>query len=133
VQVVVVEPGAVRTEMAGRGAANANGIAERMGPELRQRYGGLVKAVVAQSLAFTRTGLPADKAGSIIAEAATVRRPRTRYTIGRDAALLTRLARILPDRVLDRVIAANLRTYLPDEGTARSGAGRNVRTPATRT
>lgn len=128
VQVVVVEPGAVRTEMAGRGAANANGVAERMSPELRQRYGGLVTAVVAQSLAFTRTGLPADRAGSIIAEAATVRRPRTRYTVGRDAALLTRLARVLPDRLLDRIIAANLRTYLPGEG-----AGRNAGTPATRT
>ena len=116
VQVVVVESGAVKTEMADRGAATANELAERMNPEQQQRYGGLVKAIVAQSAAFTRTGLPADKAGSIIAEAATARRPRTRYTIGRDAALLTRLARILPDRILDRVVAANLRLYLPKEG-----------------
>ena len=117
VQVVVVEPGAVNTEMADRGAATANGLAERMNPEQQQRYGGLVKAVVAhQAAAFTRTGLPADEAGSIIAEAATARRPRTRYTIGRDAARATRLARILPDRILDRVLAANLRLYLPEEG-----------------
>lgn len=116
VQVVVVEPGAVKTEMADRGAATANDLAERMNPEQQQRYGGLVKAIVAQEAAFTRTGLPADKAGSIIAEAATARRPRTRYTIGRDAAILTRLTRILPDRILDRVVAANLRLYLPKEG-----------------
>lgn len=43
------------------------------------------------------------------ADAATVRRPKTRYTIGRDAALLTRLARFLPDRVLDRLLASALR------------------------
>ncbi|HEV2744198.1 MAG TPA: hypothetical protein VGV91_13665 [Rubrobacter sp.] len=113
---VVVEPGAVKTEMADRGAATANDLAERMNPEQQRRYGGLVKAIVAQQAAFTRTGLPADKAGSIIAEAATARRPRTRYTIGRDAALMTRLARILPDRILDRVFAANLRLHLPKEG-----------------
>ncbi|GAB3133377.1 SDR family NAD(P)-dependent oxidoreductase [Amycolatopsis stemonae] len=116
VQVVVVEPGAVHTEMGERGAATATGLAGRMNPEHRQRYGGLVEAVVAQSLAYTRNGMPADKAGVIVAEAATARRPRTRYTIGRDAALITRLVRVLPDRVLDRVVAANLRRYFPVAG-----------------
>jgi NAD(P)-dependent dehydrogenase (short-subunit alcohol dehydrogenase family) len=120
VQVVVVEPGAVKTEMADRGAATATGLAERMSPEHQRRYGGLVQAVVAHSLAFTRKGLPAAKAGAIVADAATARRPRTRYTVGRDAALLTRLARVLPDRVLDRVTAANLRSYLPKEGRVAS-------------
>lgn len=117
VQVVVVEPGAVNTEMADRGAATATDLAERMSPEQQQRYGGLVKAIVAhQAAAFARTGMPEDRAGSIIAEAATARRPRTRYTIGRDAALLTRLTRIFPDRILDRVLAANLRGYMPKGG-----------------
>ena len=111
VQVVVVEPGAVRTEIGERGAVTATDLAEKMSPEHRQRYGGLVEAVVAQSLRFTRAGLPADTAAAVIARAATARRPRTRYTIGRDAALLTLLARILPARVLDRFFAANLRTY----------------------
>jgi len=39
----------------------------------------------------------------------TVRKPRTRYTVGRDAALLAGLARILPDRVLDRIFETALR------------------------
>jgi len=43
----------------------------------------------------------------------TARKPRTRYTIGRDASLLTFLARILPDRILDRVFAAALRPHFP--------------------
>jgi NAD(P)-dependent dehydrogenase (short-subunit alcohol dehydrogenase family) len=115
VQVVVVEPGAVKTEMADRGAATATDLAEWMNPEHQQRYGRLVKAVVAHSLAFTGKGMSADKAGAIVARAATARRPRTRYTVGRDAAVLTRLARVLPDRVLDRLAAASLRAYLPKE------------------
>lgn len=117
VQVVVVEPGAVRTEMGDRNAAAATDHVDRMEPEHRQRYGGLVTAVVTQSLASTRSGVPASKAGFIIAEAATTRRPRTRYTIGRDAALITRLVRVLPDRVLDRVLTVGLRKYLPTAGT----------------
>ncbi|AUX47503.1 dehydrogenase [Sorangium cellulosum] len=117
VQVVVVEPGAVRTEMPGRAIATAREIASAMTPELSQRYGGLVQAITAQTAAFTGvgSGLPADAAAKVIAKAVTARKPRTRYTVGRDAALLTLLARILPDRILDFVAAAALRPHFPRE------------------
>jgi NAD(P)-dependent dehydrogenase (short-subunit alcohol dehydrogenase family) len=111
VQVVVVEPGGVQTEMAGRGAATAHELAAGMTSEQRERYGPLVRAIVAHSAAFTASGRTADAAAQVIAKAVTASRPRTRYTIGRDAALLTRLSRILPDRVLDRVLAADLRPH----------------------
>jgi NAD(P)-dependent dehydrogenase (short-subunit alcohol dehydrogenase family) len=115
VQVVVVEPGAVRTEMAGRAIATAHELASTMTPEQSQRYGGLVQAITAQTASFTKSGLPADAAAKVIAKAVTARKPRTRYTVGRDAALTTRLTRILPDRTLDRVIAAALRPHFPKE------------------
>jgi hypothetical protein len=44
VQVVVVEPGGVRTEMATRGVATANHLAAQMTPEQEERYGGMVQA-----------------------------------------------------------------------------------------
>lgn len=113
VAVVVIEPGAVRTEMLGRAIATGNELLEGMTPEQTRRYGALVHAVNAQASSSTESGLSADAAAKVIAEAVTVRKPRTRYTIGRDAALLTRLARILPDRTLDRVFAAALRPYFP--------------------
>ena len=79
------------------------------------RYGALVHAITAQTAAFTRagSGLPAEAAAEVIAKAVTARKPGTRYTVGRDAALLTFLTRILPDRILDFVAAAALRPYLP--------------------
>jgi NAD(P)-dependent dehydrogenase (short-subunit alcohol dehydrogenase family) len=55
---------------------------------------------------------------SRLAEAMSAGKPRTRYIIGRDAALLTRLSRILPDRMLDRIAAAALRPYYPKTTTA---------------
>jgi NAD(P)-dependent dehydrogenase (short-subunit alcohol dehydrogenase family) len=115
VQVVVVEPGAVRTEMPGRAMATAHELASAMTPEQSQRYGGLVQAINAQTASHTKSGLPAEAAAKVIAKAITARKPRTRYTIGRDAALITRLARFLPDRTLDRVIAAALRPHFPTE------------------
>ena len=55
----------------------------------------------------------------MIADAVTTRRPRTRYTAGRDAAMITLLARLLPDRMLDRMFVAALRSYFPKESTGR--------------
>ena len=115
VQVVVVEPGAVRTGMLGRAIATAHELASTMTPEQSQRYGGLVQAVNTQAESFTKSGLPADAAAKVIAKAVTARKPRTRYTVGRDAALLTRLARFLPDRMLDLLFAAALRPHFPKE------------------
>jgi NAD(P)-dependent dehydrogenase (short-subunit alcohol dehydrogenase family) len=115
VQVVVVEPGAVRTEMPGRAIASASALASTMTPEQNQRYGALVQAMNAQTTAHTSSGLPAQAAAKVIAKAVIARRPRTRYTVGRDAALITRLVRILPDRTLDRILAAALRPHFPKQ------------------
>jgi NAD(P)-dependent dehydrogenase (short-subunit alcohol dehydrogenase family) len=117
VGVVVIEPGAVRTEMLDRAIATADELMSEMTPEQNQRYGGLVHAVNAQAISSTKAGLPAEAAAKVIAEAVTARKPRTRYTVGRDAALITRLARFLPDRTLDRVITAGLRPHLPSAGS----------------
>ncbi|NIY63897.1 hypothetical protein SMALB_1842 [Streptomyces malaysiensis] len=95
VQVVVVEPGGVRTEMATRGIATANHLAARMTPEQNERYGGLVQANNKLMASGTSSGLTADAAARVIAKAVTTRRPRTRYTAGRDAALIMRLGRML--------------------------------------
>ncbi|MEV2211657.1 SDR family NAD(P)-dependent oxidoreductase [Streptomyces sp. NPDC050997] len=118
VQVVVVEPGGVRTEMAARGVATANDLAAQMTPEHDERYGRLVQANNTFMTSGTASGLTADAAARVIAKTVTTRRPRTRYTIGRDAALVTRLVRMLSDRTLDRVLAANLSRHYPKEAAA---------------
>src|SRR5215472_11902189 len=93
VQVVVVEPGAGRTEMAGRTTATAHQLVSTMTVEQSQRYGGLVQAITAKTASLTESSLPADAAAKVIAKAVTVPKAHTRYTIGRDAVLLTLLAR----------------------------------------
>ncbi|MTD14908.1 SDR family NAD(P)-dependent oxidoreductase [Nakamurella sp. YIM 132087] len=113
VQVVVVEPGGVKTEMSNRGVANAAAIRDAMTEEHRRRYGDLMVAVMRHAEAFTEAGRPAEKAAEVIAKAATARCPRTRYTIGRDAAIFTRLSRVVPDRLLDRMTARQLRAHYP--------------------
>jgi NAD(P)-dependent dehydrogenase (short-subunit alcohol dehydrogenase family) len=122
VKVIVVEPGAVTTEMSGRGVATAHRLAAGMTADQHQRYDGLVHAITAQAESIARGGVPAAEAATIIADAVTATTPRTRYTVGRDAAILMRLARVAPDRFLDRMLRRNLKPhYQPaDQLAARS-------------
>ena len=128
IKVVVVEPGAVKTEMAERGIATAEGLQEDMTAAQLARYGDLAAAVTAQARSFNETGVSAEHAAKVIAKAATTSRPRTRYTIGRDAAILVRIGRVVSDRVLDRVVRVNLRQFVPDQFEAAT-AGRLPREP----
>lgn len=122
VGVVVIEPGAVQTEMLGRAITTAGDLLSAMTPEQSRRYAGLVHAVNAQAASSTKSGLPPEAAAKVIAKAVTARKPRTRYTIGRDAAVITRLVRFLPDRTLDRVLASALRPYFPGGEEKRHAA-----------
>ncbi|MFI6702264.1 SDR family NAD(P)-dependent oxidoreductase [Streptomyces sp. NPDC050509] len=71
-------------------------------------------------------GVRTEIAARVIAKAVTTRRPRTRYTAGRDAALIMRLGPMLSDRTLDRVLAANLRRHHPKGATAVAPRGCRV-------
>ncbi len=113
VKVVVVQPGAVVTQMSSHGIDTANELAADMTPDQHTRYEDLGGAVTAQSAAFTSKGLPAERAAEVIDRAVTASRPRTRYSIGRDAAVLVALSRFLPDRLLDRIVARGLEPYRP--------------------
>ncbi|MFG1928049.1 SDR family oxidoreductase [Cryptosporangium sp. NPDC048952] len=113
VKVVIVQPGGVKTEMTSRATTLVNQLAANMTAEQNDRYDPLVQAIISHSAAFTKAGRTAAQAAKVVAKAATDRKPRARYTIGRDAALMTRLSRVLPDRVLDRVLAADLKPHFP--------------------
>src|ERR1700734_85402 len=111
VNVAIIEPGAVKTEMAERGVATADRLKGDMNNDQRQRYGDLIDAMSNLARSFDTDGVSAERAANVIAKAATASRPRTRYTIGRDAAILARLSRVVSDRVLDRTVRRILRPH----------------------
>lgn len=110
-KIIVVEPGAVKTEMLGRVGITGERIITGMNPEQRGRYATLMHAIISQAQAAIPKGATPEAAGRVIADAINSRRPRTRYTVGREAAMMPLLA-LLPDRLLDRIFAAALRPHL---------------------
>ena len=62
VKVIVLEPGAVVTEMPGRAMSTAKDLAATMSPEQVRHYGGLVQAISADTAGHTGSRLPAKGA-----------------------------------------------------------------------
>lgn len=111
VKVVVIEPGAVTTGMLARVDASGERIVNEMTGEQRGRYAALMHAVMSQARASVPGGASPEEAGLVIADAITAERPRTRYTVGRGTATIVQLTRLLPDRLLDSLLARNLDTH----------------------
>lgn len=106
VDVVVVEPGVVKTRFADT-AVGAEAPTEHTGPyaSLSASLDRLVRRSYAPD---ARGALPEDVA-AVVVSAARARRPRTRYTVTPEARLLPAVRRLVPDRAWDRL----LRTQFP--------------------
>jgi len=104
VDVIVIEPGGVKTPIWTKSTRTADDMLEDA-PDARRLYGNLIEGVRTRTQKIAReTGSDPSAVAEAIGEALTADRPRTRYLVGRDAKLRARMAKVLPDRVMDRMI-----------------------------
>ena len=115
VGVIVVEPGAVATPIWDKGAATAQELVAELSAEQEIRYRDLMAAMLEWAESAGEDGIDPSEVARTIADAVEASRPRTRYLVGRDAKVMARLAGVLPDRVVDRLIARNLGLGEPAE------------------
>lgn len=109
VEVVVIEPGGIKTPIWKKGNAAADEMLEDAPEEAERLYGGLVAAVRSETQKIeTERGLPPSAVAEVIGTAMTAGKPKTRYLVGRDAKLRAALAKRLPDRVMDGLIGRAL-------------------------
>ena len=102
IRVVIIEPGAIRTEWGQIAADNLRSVSGD-GP-----YRDLARRTARTLASSSRPDASMVSGPSVIARtvvtAATARRPRTRYAVGAGAKPLILARTILPDRVFDRLI-----------------------------
>lgn len=104
IQVVGIEPGVIKTPIWKRVLDIMHELGEEFPPDARERYGRRFAAVQRQMVAIRDTSSPPEEVAAVIQMALTARRPRTRYLVGKEAALTARLRWLLPDRLLYRLI-----------------------------
>ena len=110
IDVILIEPGGVKTPIWNKAEKLADDmLSDGMPPEAEQLYGTMIEAVRAGTARIAReTGIEPREVAEAIGTALTARRPRARYLVGRDAKTRWAMAKILPDRVMDRLIGRAL-------------------------
>jgi NAD(P)-dependent dehydrogenase (short-subunit alcohol dehydrogenase family) len=100
IDVVVVEPGAIRTEWGGIAMDSAREVSGR------GAYADRVTRMASRfDRAGERTGSDPEVVARTIARAVSARRPRTRYAVGAGARPVIALRTVLPDRAFDSVLS----------------------------
>jgi hypothetical protein len=100
----------VKTPIWRKGDELATELAADLPPEGERLYGSLIAAIRKQTAKIaTETGVDPRVVAEAIGHALTAKRPRTRYLVGRDAKIRAAAAAVLPDRLMDRIVARTLR------------------------
>jgi NAD(P)-dependent dehydrogenase (short-subunit alcohol dehydrogenase family) len=105
IDVVLVEPGSIDTDI-WRGAVDEfDATTAAMSDEHRRLYDGFLTGSRKFIASTAKRASPVEKVVKAIEEAVTVPRPRTRYLVGADARGQILASRLLPDRAFDALVA----------------------------
>jgi NAD(P)-dependent dehydrogenase (short-subunit alcohol dehydrogenase family) len=107
--VSVVEPGVIKTPIWDKGVDSSIERGARMPERALELYGARMTHLRKRAQEMSERGAPAEKVAKAVYHALTSDRPKTRYLVGVDAKLTAKLAWLLPDRALDRLMRRNLR------------------------
>jgi len=105
IAVVLVEPGAVATRIWGSGTGHADRLVADLPPQALELYAAQMARARAIAAGSAKRGIPPAAVAAVIAKVLTTANPRPRYLVGRDAHILSVVAR-LPYRLRYRLTAA---------------------------
>lgn len=107
IEVCLLEPGAIDTDIWGKGMSAFGEIMRSPPPGLLENYGGLVEGLRKAAQESADNASPVELVSRDVVHAFTAARPRTRYRMGKDSASRKLISR-LPDRWIDALVAKSL-------------------------
>jgi NAD(P)-dependent dehydrogenase (short-subunit alcohol dehydrogenase family) len=105
IEVAAIEPGSIATPIWERGEKRADAAAERAPAAQETLYGKQIESFRGAVRRTAERGIPPEKVANAVQQALTASRPRTRYLVGADARGQALLKRLVPDRLMDRIVA----------------------------
>lgn len=114
IAVSIIEPGVVTTPIWEKSIDQAEQIWECLPEQARNLYFPTLDAIRKTAKKSGQHGISAEIVAKAVARALAVKRPKARYVVGMDAQINILLTKIMPERVLDKLIALHL--GLPQNG-----------------
>jgi NAD(P)-dependent dehydrogenase (short-subunit alcohol dehydrogenase family) len=99
-----VEPGAIKTEIWGKGEDTIDQVAENLGERGTELYGHIIAAFAKKIGKMQDIAAPVDLVSRAVEHALIAKRPKTRYVVGKDARTGIFLRWLLPDVAMDAFI-----------------------------
>jgi NAD(P)-dependent dehydrogenase (short-subunit alcohol dehydrogenase family) len=107
IEVSLLEPGAIATDIWGKGMNEFGEVVRHPPSGLMENYGGLVEGLRKAAQSSADAASPVEVVSRDVVHAFTAPRPRTRYRMGKDSTSRKLISR-LPDRWLDALVAKSL-------------------------
>lgn len=102
--VTIIEPGSAATPIWEKSLAAGEALSGRLPAEARELYGQAVEALTNGIRKEARNAFSPMLVAKAVARALTAKRPPVRVLVGRGARVFVLLKKVLPARVLDRII-----------------------------
>jgi NAD(P)-dependent dehydrogenase (short-subunit alcohol dehydrogenase family) len=117
IDVAVVEPGSIDTEIWSKGNEQVREQVEEMPEDARRLYGRQITRFGEVLNETASRGIPPEKVAEVVWKAISSDNPRHRYLVGTDAKIGARLKGTLPDRAFSKLAARQMKmpTDVPPE------------------
>ena len=104
IRVCLIEPGAINTPAVKKTLGDVEGTIGKLPADGARLYGDAMRQVARAFMGKELAGSPPEAVAEVVERALTDRHPRTRYPAGKDSVKLTLLARVLPEKLMDRAV-----------------------------
>lgn len=104
VSVVSIEPGVIATPIWSTSNSGLNSLRAQLSPTALEQYQHFLDYAESSMRSAPNFGIAPEKVARVIHKSLTVRRPKSRYLVGNDALLGSRVFARLPDRLRDILI-----------------------------
>ena len=117
IDVTVVEPGSIDTEIWSKGNEQIRERLDEMPEDARRLYGRQITRFGEVLNETASRGIPAEKVAEVVHKAISSDNPKHRYLVGTDAKIGARLKGTLPDRTFSKLAARQMKmpTDVPSE------------------
>jgi NAD(P)-dependent dehydrogenase (short-subunit alcohol dehydrogenase family) len=109
IEVVVVEPGSIDTQIWAKGSEQVREQVEEMPEDARRLYGRQITRFGEVLNETASRGIPPEKVAEVVHKAIASDNPKHRYLVGTDAKIGARLKGTLPDRTFSKLAARQMK------------------------